>query len=225
MPEQTPPSNTAKVPLPLTARRSVRWLAAIVSVGVIVSLGVVTYRWYAKKAPATAKPSALPEQGSLVDASNVKPNQQVGESKIDTDCYSFTLPRSSSLASNFGCEVELSYGSSDQNQLVISAVPQTAGADGRYDLGVGYQAYRASQLQGFSLVSEEAFSLAGQSAHKLIIQDGQGMSYIRFFAGPKKQSVTTRSGEAVIALGLAAPYNSTEQTQSIDALLSSWQWR
>lgn len=208
-------SNTGRLP-GSHGGRSFRLLAIIlimIGLGLVIGLawlGIGGKSLWRSAGPASPTPSVSATTNSAVT----------------TSCYELTISRAINKGLDFGCELDFSYGSSDQNSFTISGLPLPVKADGTLDASAGFIAYKSSlAASGVKIVSEEATELGKSSARKLLIQPvAKGQALVLFVAN-RNPNVTNTKGVLTTGLVIEAAYFTPEQTEVVDTALASWQWK
>lgn len=212
----TPNTNTAKLPNS-HGGRSFRWVAAILGILVI---GLITWViWMTIGGRGVINPTAK--------SPSVTPSSAVAASAIvESPCYKLTVPRAINKGLDFGCEVNFSYAEGDQNTFTISGQPLPIKADTTLNEPAGYASYKAALVSsGTQILSEETVQLGGSPARKLITQPASKGQALSYFVVNRNPNVTNTKGVLTTALVVTAPYFTPEQTQVVNAILASWQWK
>lgn len=206
---------------------SFKLLAPVLALVVVIfSLWLIWTNWSGKTSDKSKNSRTdAGNQDVLAGANQLRPNQQRSEGKIDTPCYSFTVPRSVSISTQDGCALTLIYGSTPFNEINIKVQEGTRDGEDKVVYASTLEAYKQQlKTAGLTATTAEDYKLSDQQATKLSSSVGDGKR-LNFLVLNKDTSRLSADGRHIGVLTLDFAFGTTEQTEVSDAVLKSWQWK
>lgn len=203
-----------------------RVLAIVLGLAAAVFVGLITFTLLSKKAADDKKKAdSQSAVADVVGAGELQGNEQRGKGNIESECYSFEVPRSVSLGVNQYCAVDLGYGSGEGNLLVVTPTRMAVNEAGTVNYGQSLEAYKKKlQAASITIESEESLKLDGQNATRFTTVQGNEKK-ILIFAQTSNADHLDSAGQAVQGVEVSTPNNTKEQSEVMAGVIQTWKWR
>ncbi|MDQ5944036.1 MAG: hypothetical protein QG658_102 [Patescibacteria group bacterium] len=203
-----------------------RVLAVVLGLAAAVFVGLITFTLLSKKAADDKKKAdSQSAVADVVGAGELQGNEQRGKGKIESECYSFEVPRSVSLGVNQYCAVDLGYGSGEGNLLVVKPTAMALNEKGELSFERSLEGYKKNlQNTGVTIESEESLKLDGQDAARLTTVQGSEKK-ILIFAQTSNADHLDSAGQTVQGVEVSTPNNTKEQSEVMAGVIQTWKWR
>lgn len=205
-----------------------RLLAIGLGLSALILVGLIIYALLTKKSTHDDGKKQVESSGSagdVVGGGELQGNEQRGTGKIETECYTFEVPRSVSIGVNQYCAVDMGYGSGQGNLLVVAPHDMAPGDDGKASFERGLEALKKSfETDKVEIKSEDKIKLDGQDAVRFTTASGSEKKiqvYAKSTVGERYDS----KGSQVVAVLITTPNETKEQIEVIDGVVKTWKWR
>lgn len=160
----------------------------------------------------------------VVGQGELQGNEQRGIGKIETECYTFEVPRSVSLGVNQYCAVDLGYGSGEGSVLVVAPHRMTYSSESSINFEKTVEDYKKQlQADAITIESEQSIKLDNQDARRLTTVKGNDKK-ILILAPTKTSTKFDSTGRLVQGILISTPNITKENTEVIDGVIKTWRW-